>query len=76
MELKGQKEIKRRVKIIEEFSSIMLALIRPILFSFLTSTKVKQLIVDMLEALAKNTENSLDDLAVQTVKKALLPAQK
>ena len=76
MELKEQKEIKRRVKIIEEFSSIMLALIRPILFSFLTSKKVKQLIVDMLEALAKNTENSLDDLAVQTVKKALLPAQK
>lgn len=74
--MKGQKEIKRRVKIIEEFSSIMLALIRPILFSFLTSKKVKQLIVDMLEALAKNTENSLDDLAVQTVKKALLPAQK
>ena len=74
--MKGQKEIKRRVKIIEEFSSIMLALIRPILFSFLTSKKVKQLIIDMLEALAKNTENSLDDLAVQTVKKALLPAQK
>ena len=74
--MKEQKEIKRRVKIIEEFSSIMLALIRPILFSFLTSKKVKQLIVDMLEALAKNTENSLDDLAVQTVKKALLPAQK
>jgi len=54
----------------------MLALIRPILFSFLTSKKVKQLIIDMLEALAKNTENSLDDLAVETVKKALLPAQK
>lgn len=54
----------------------MLALIRPILFSFLTSRKVKQLIVDMLEALAKNTENSLDDLAVQTVKNALLPAKK
>jgi hypothetical protein len=74
--LKEQKEIKRRAKIIEEFSSIMLALIRPILFSFLTSRKVKQLIVDMLEALAKNTENSLDDLAVQTVKNALLPAKK
>lgn len=74
--MKEQKEIKRRAKIIEEFSSIMLALIRPILFSFLTSRKVKQLIVDMLEALAKNTENSLDDLAVQTVKNALLPAKK
>jgi len=51
----------------------MIAIIRPILFSFLTSQRVKKLIVDLLEALAKKTENSLDDLAVETVRKALLP---
>jgi hypothetical protein len=51
----------------------MIAIIRPILFSFLTSQRVKKLIVDLLEALAKKTENSLDDLAVDAVKKALLP---
>jgi len=51
----------------------MIAIIRPILFSFLTSQRVKILIVDLLEALAKKTENSLDDLAVDAVKKALLP---
>jgi len=51
----------------------MIAIIRPILFSFLTSQRVKKLIVDLLEALAKKTENTLDDLAVETVRKALLP---
>ncbi len=51
----------------------MIAIIRPILFSFLTSQRVKKLIVDLLEALAKKTENTLDDLAVKTVKDALLP---
>ena len=51
----------------------MIAIIRPILFSFLTSHGVKKLIVDLLEALAKKTENTLDDFAVKTVKDALLP---
>ena len=51
----------------------MIAIIRPILFSFLTSHGVKKLIVDLLEALAKKTENTLDDFAVKTVKNALLP---
>ena len=51
----------------------MIAIIRPILFSFLTSQAVKKLVVDLLSALAKKTENTLDDLAVETVRKALLP---
>jgi len=51
----------------------MIAIIRPILFSFLTSQRVKKLIVDLLEALAKKTDNTLDDLAVEAVRKALLP---
>ena len=51
----------------------MIAIIRPILFSFLTSRRVKVLIVEMLEALASKTENSLDDLAVESVRRALLP---
>ena len=51
----------------------MIAIIRPILFSFLTSQGVKKLIVDLLSALAKKTENTLDDLAVETVRRALLP---
>ena len=51
----------------------MLTLLRPILFSFLTSAKVKQLIVDLLAALAKKSENTLDDRAVEIVRDALLP---
>ncbi len=51
----------------------MLTLLRPILFSFLTSTRVKRLIVELLEALAAKSENTLDDKAVEAVRDALLP---
>tara|TARA_B100001778_G_C17973581_1_gene355879 strand:+ start:357 stop:488 length:132 start_codon:yes stop_codon:yes gene_type:complete len=40
---------------------------------FVTSRQVKKLIVDLLDALAAKTENSLDDLAVDAVRQALLP---
>ena len=50
----------------------MFSLIRPILFSFVTSKRVKRLIVDLLEVLAAKTENSLDDVVVAQVRKALL----
>lgn len=53
----------------------MIAIIRPILFSFLTSTRVKKLIVELLEALSKKTENTLDDIAVKAVRDALLPEE-
>ena len=39
----------------------MIALIRPVLFSFLKSEKVKLLIVDMLTKLAESTDNDIDD---------------
>ena len=51
----------------------MIALIKPLLLGFVTSKSVKQLIVELLEALASKTENTLDDLAVKAVKDALLP---
>ena len=51
----------------------MISLIKPFLFTFITSTKVKKLIIDLLEALAKKTENTLDDQAVSVVRDALLP---
>jgi hypothetical protein len=51
----------------------MLLILRPILLKFVTSDSVKQLIVDLLEKLASLTENKLDDLAVKTVREALLP---
>jgi hypothetical protein len=50
----------------------MISVIRPILLSFVTSKRVKRLIVELLEALAAKTENTLDDVAVAQVRKALL----
>ena len=50
----------------------MITLIRPILMNFLVSRKVKKLLVELLEALAKKTENKLDDVIVAQVRIALL----
>ena len=50
----------------------MITLIRPILMNFLVSRKVKKLLVELLEALAKKTENKLDDVVVAQVRSALL----
>lgn len=53
----------------------MFLIIRPILMKFVTSESVKKLIVELLEKLASLTENKLDDLAVKTVREALLPKE-
>ena len=50
----------------------MIAFIRPILFSFLQSSAVKKLVVDLLEALAKRTDNQLDDQAVELIRTKLI----
>ena len=42
----------------------MITLIRPILFSFIQSPKVKRLIVDLLRKMATTTDNTGDDTAV------------
>ena len=49
----------------------MIKLIRPILFAFVKSYAVKKLIVDLLETLAKESDNSLDDVAVAALRDAL-----
>ncbi len=51
----------------------MITIIKPILFAFLTSTSVKKLVIDLLSAYAKSTDNTLDDYAVGLVKQNLLP---
>ena len=53
----------------------MIALIRPILFSFLQSEKVKLLIVDMLSKLAESTDNEVDDKAVEFIRNGLFPSK-
>ena len=49
----------------------MITLIKPILFAFLKSDAVKQLIIELLSALAKETDNDLDDTAVAALQIAL-----
>lgn len=51
---------------------MILSFIRPILFNLLGSAKVHKLIIDMLEALAKRTDNKLDDQAVDIIRTNLL----
>ena len=50
----------------------MIAIIKPILFRFLCSTAVKELVVKLLEAYAKTTDNTVDDKLTDLVKKNLL----
>lgn len=50
---------------------IMIALIRPLLFSFINSDQVKRLIVDLLKKLAESTDNTVDDEAVKFIERGL-----
>ena len=52
----------------------MLFLVRPILFRFLQSKGVKTLVVELLEAYCKTTDNTVDDQVVEFVKHNLFPA--
>ena len=49
----------------------MITLIRPILFSFLNSEKVKRLIVDMLTKLAEQSDNTFEGQAVKFIERGL-----
>ena len=49
----------------------MIVLIKPILFAFLNSDSVKNLVIDLLEAYVSRTDNKLDDQALKIVKEKL-----
>ena len=49
----------------------MITLIRPILFTFINSDKVKRLVVDLLSKLAESTDNTIDDEAVKFIERGL-----
>ena len=51
----------------------MITVIKPIIFAFLKTDAVKELVVKLLEAYAKNTDNTVDDKLVELVRKNLLP---
>ena len=50
----------------------MITLVKPILFAFIKTKAVKELIVKLLEAYAKSTDNTVDDRLVELVKKNLI----
>ena len=51
----------------------MLKILKPILMTFLTTTSVKRLVVDLLRAICKQTTNTLYDKAVDILEKQLFP---
>lgn len=53
----------------------MVAIVKPILFAFLKSKGVRQLVIDLLEAYAKSTDNTIDDAAVKLVKENIFPKE-
>ena len=49
----------------------MIALIKPIIFAFLSSDAVKKLVIELLEAYAKRSDNKVDDYAVDLIRREL-----
>ena len=49
----------------------MINLLRPIIFAFLASDAVKNLVVDLLAAYAERTDNLVDDYAVDLIRREL-----
>ena len=49
----------------------MITLIKPIIFAFLTSDAVKNLVIELLEAYAKRSDNKIDDYAVNLIRQEL-----
>ena len=49
----------------------MIALIKPIIFAFITSDAVKNLVIELLSAYAKRSDNKVDDFAVDLIRKEL-----
>ena len=50
----------------------MTLLIKPVLMAFLSSSAVKELVIQLLEAYAASTDNTIDDKAVELIKKELI----
>ena len=54
----------------------MLKILRKILVKFLSTSACKQLVVDLLRVLFKQTSNNLDDKAVDYLEQQLFPTRK
>ena len=52
--------------------SALVAVLKPVLLSFVASPAVKRLVIDLLRALASLSETTLDDAAVDLIEEKLL----
>ena len=53
----------------------MLKIIEPILFAFLRGSAIKKLALDIIRAMVKKTDNTVDDKLVNALEKALFPGR-
>jgi len=53
----------------------MLAIIRPILFTFLRSKAIRQLALDLVRACVQKTDNDVDDKLCDMLEQALFPGK-
>ena len=53
----------------------MLKIIEPILFTFLKGKALKKLALDIIRAMVKKTDNTVDDRLVDALAKALFPGR-
>ena len=51
----------------------MVKILKPILLVFIKSKAMKRLIIDLLKALVKQTDNTIDDQAVAFIEARLYP---
>ena len=53
----------------------MLAIIKPILFTFLRSKAIRQLALDLVRACVEKTDNEVDDKLCDMLEQALFPGR-
>ena len=51
----------------------MVKIVKPILMIFIKSKAMKRLVLDLLKALVKQTDNTLDDQAVSFIEARMFP---
>ena len=51
----------------------MVNILKPILLVFIKSKAMKRLIVDLLKAISKQTDNTIDDQAVEFIEARMFP---
>ena len=53
----------------------MLKIIEPIIFAFLRGSALKKLALDIIRAMVKKTDNTVDDRLVDALERALFPGR-